>query len=121
MESSKYLSASVTSSQRSRELKNATWRSKEKERQNEAIFRLKQQKSLLELEELAEENRVNLAEATLTENAILENMKEKSSSIDLPEYNLAGSKRTASWMNKTTEETQSAHKTEPSPSAAGWS
>ena len=56
VEFSKYLSASVTSSQRSRELKIATLRREEIERQNEAKFCFKQQKNLLELEELAEEN-----------------------------------------------------------------
>ena len=59
---------------------------------------------------MAEENRAKFAEATLTENAILEDMKEKSSLIDLPEESLAGSKRTESWVNKTTGEFQSAHK-----------
>ena len=47
-------------------------------------------------------------------------MKEQSSSIDLPEESLGGSRRTKSWVNKTTEEIQSAHKTEPTPSAAGF-
>ena len=47
-------------------------------------------------------------------------MKEKSSSIDLAEESLAGSKRTESWVNKTTEEIHSAHKTELSPKAAGF-
>ena len=47
-------------------------------------------------------------------------MKKKSSSLDLPEESLAGSKRKESWVNKTTEEIQSAHKTEPSPSAAAF-
>ena len=84
----------MTSSQPSRELKNAFLRLEEIERQNEAKFRLKQQKNLLELEELAEENWVKLAKATVTENAILEIMNEKSSSLDLPEESLAGSKRT---------------------------
>ena len=69
---------------------------------------------------MAEENGVKLAEATLTENAIFEDMKVKSRSIDLPEESLAGSKRTESWINKTTEEIQSAHKTEPSPIATGF-
>ena len=46
----------MTSSQRSRELKIATLRREEIERQNEAKLCLKQQKNLLELEELAEEN-----------------------------------------------------------------
>ena len=55
------------------------------QRQNEAKFCLKQLKNLLELEELAEENRVKFAEATLIENVILEDMNEKSISIDLPE------------------------------------
>ena len=75
---------------------------------------MKQQKKLLELEELAEQNRGRnkLAEATFTENAILEDMKEKSSSTDLREESLAGSKRTENWVNKTTEAIQSAHKTE---------
>ena len=119
-ESSKYLSASVTSSQRSRELINASLRREEIERQHGAKFRLKQQKNLLELEELVEENRVKLAEATIAEKAILEDMKEKSSSINFPEESLGGSKRTESWVNKTTEEIQSANKTEPSSSAAGF-
>ena len=44
----------------------------------------------------------------------------KPSSIDLPEESLAGSKRTESWENKTTEEIQSAHKTKPSSIAAGF-
>ena len=56
MESSKCLSASVTTGQRIRELKFATLRHEELERQNEAKRRLKQQKNLIELEELAEEN-----------------------------------------------------------------
>ena len=47
-------------------------------------------------------------------------MKKKSSSLDLPEESLAGSKRKESWVNRTTEEIQSAHKTEPSPSAAAF-
>ena len=103
IEYSEYLSASVTSSQRSRELKIATLRREEIERQNEAKFCLKQQKNLLELEDFAEENRVKLAKISLTENAILEDMKKKSSSIDLPEESLALSKRTESWVNKTTD------------------
>ena len=41
VECSKFLSASVTSSQKSRELKIATLRGEEIERQNEAKFRLK--------------------------------------------------------------------------------
>ena len=94
VEFSEYLSASVISSQRSRELKIATLRRKEIERQNETKCCLRQQKNLLDLEELAEENWVRLAEATVTENAILEVMNEKSSSLDLPEERLAASKRT---------------------------
>ena len=46
----------MTSGQKSRELKIATFRREEIERQNEAKFCLKQQKNLLELEELAGEN-----------------------------------------------------------------
>ena len=42
-----------------------------------------EQKNLSELEELADENQAKLTEANLTENAMLEDMKEKSSSIDL--------------------------------------
>ena len=67
MESSKCLSASVTTGQRIRELKFATLRHEELERQNEAKRRLKQQKNLIELEELAEENWVKLAKGTLHE------------------------------------------------------
>ena len=111
---------SVTSSQRVRELKLATLRREEIERNNEAKFRLKQQKNLLELEELAEQNRVKLAEATFRENSILEDMKEKSSSTDLREESLAGSKRTESWVNETTEAIQPAYKTKQSSSAAGF-
>ena len=55
MEPSKYLSASVISGQKTRELKIATLRREEIEQQNKAKLRLKQQKYLLELEELAEE------------------------------------------------------------------
>ena len=111
---------SVTSSQRVRELKLATLRREEIERNNEAKFCLKQQKSLLELEELAEQNRVKLAEAAFRENSILDDMKEKSSSTDLREESLAGSKRTESWVNETIEAIQPAYKTEPSSSAAGF-
>ena len=70
------------------------------EQQNEAKLRLKQSKNLLELVELAKENRVKLAEAILTENVILEDMKEKSSSLDLPEESLAASIRTKNWVHK---------------------
>ena len=47
-------------------------------------------------------------------------MKKKSSSLDKPEESLAGTKRKKSWVNKTTEEIQSAYKAEPSPSAAAF-
>ena len=55
MESSKYFRASVTSSQRSRELKIATLRHEETERQIEAKLR----KNLLELKKLAKKNGLN--------------------------------------------------------------
>ena len=47
-------------------------------------------------------------------------MREKSNSIDLLEGSLAGSKRTESWVIKTVNKIQSAHKLEPLPSAAGF-
>ena len=71
------------------------------------------------MEELAKKIRFKLAEDTLTESANLEDIVEKTSSIDLPEESLAANKMTESWVNKTTKEVHSAHKTEPSPSAAG--
>ena len=118
MESSKDLSAPITSSRRSRELKIATLRREEIKRQHEAKLHLEQKKILLELEEMAKQNQVKLAGATLRENAILEHMKGKISSLDLPEESLDGSKRT-SWMNKTTKNSVCT-KTEPIPSAAGF-
>ena len=69
---------------------------------------------------MAKQNWAKLAGATLTKNTILEDMEEESSSLDLSEESLARSKRTESWVNKTTEQFQFAHITEPSPSAAGF-
>ena len=95
METSKRLSASVTSSQRTRKLKIATLHREELERQNVGKLHLKQQKKSNRTEKIGrKKNRVKLADATVTENAILEDMKEKSSSIDLPDESRAGSKRT---------------------------
>ena len=64
--------------------------SEEIERNNEAEHRLKHQKKSIRTEKLAEENWIKLAEANLTENAILKVIKEKSSSIGLLEESLAG-------------------------------
>ena len=107
-------SQSKTSSQRKKELLLAKMRREEIERKNEAALRLQETKNRLVLLELEESNRQWLAEATMEEAELEEDVSEVSEILVDPDLALSETReqdRTSNWVHNTSTANVNTHVT----------
>ena len=95
------MASSKTSSQRKDDYVIAKMKREGNEKQNEAAIRLAKQKKQLELDELEENNRKRLAEATLQENELLDAVSKgsQSESIASARSSIRSEKAVQDWIN----------------------